>query len=243
MKKAISFVPLLMLLFVCLGETTPQFQYSDDGLANAKFSSSDPYPTSNTTTYTNKPASRPDRDSSVYSIDGRYKNAVNRLKQQASTLKEYANANHFNSEYCFLVDMSIPSGKKRFFIYNLKKDEVEYSSLVAHGAGSSIPGTDQLLFSNTPNSYKTSLGKYKIGHSYYGTFGQAYKLYGLDTTNSRAFERAIVLHSFSYVPDSETYPGNICLSSGCQMVSRACLAILNKYIMSSTNPLLMWIYN
>jgi hypothetical protein len=190
----------------------------------------------------NKTATAPIPDSSIHLIDTRYKTVVNRLKQQAASLKEYAKANHFNTEYCFLVDMPVPSGKKRFFVYNMKKDTVEYSSLVAHGAGSYIPGNDQLTFSNIHNSYKTSLGKYKISTSYWGKFGLAYKLYGLDTTNSNAFKRAIVLHSFNYIPDSETYPNNICESEGCPMVSRTCLAILNKYI-TSPKPVLMWIYN
>jgi hypothetical protein len=51
-----------------------------------------------------------------------------------------------------------------------------------------------------------------------GRFGRAYKLYGLDSTNSQAFWRNIVLHSFSYVPEAETDPYLICNSLGCPMV-------------------------
>ena len=184
-----------------------------------------------------------DGDSSLSYIDAKYKAAVDRLKQQSASIKEYAKANHFNTQYCFLVDMSIPSGKKRFFVYNINKDSIEYSSLVAHGWGSETQHNDQLEFSNTPNSCQTSLGRYKVGYSYNGAFGQAYKLYGLDNTNSKAFERAIVLHSLSQVPDSETYPDNICHSAGCPMVSPSFLAILGNYIKSSPKPILLWIYN
>ena len=140
--------------------------------------------------------------------------------------------------------MSIPSGKKRFFVYNIKKDSLEYSSLVAHGFGSYNPDRgDQLEFSNIPNSFMTSLGRYKIGNSYYGAFGLAYKLYGLDNTNSNAYERAIVLHSYTTIPESETYPSHICESAGCPMVNSSFLAILGKYIRSSQKPILLWIYN
>ena len=190
-----------------------------------------------------KAASVFDRDSSIRTINTKYEAAVGRLKHQAATIKRYARANHFNTEYCFLVDMSIPSGKKRFFVYNMKKDSVENLSLVAHGWGSVTPDSDQLQFSNTPNSCQTSLGKYKIGYSYTGTFGLAYKLYGLDKTNSKAFERAIVLHSLTHVPDSETYPDDICNSAGCPMVSPSFLAVLSRYIRSSQKPVLLWIYN
>ena len=241
MKKATRFLPILIMIFVSVGAKS---QFSDDRLANQTAKNISPFSTAVATSFTgdNKITSS-DPDSSTSSIDTRYKNAVNRLKQQAASMKEFTKANRYNTEFCFLIDMSIPSGKNRFFVYNLKKDAIEYSTLVSHGAGSFIPGSEQLQFSNIPNSYKTSLGKYKIGHSYYGTFGLAYKLYGLDTTNSKAFERAIVLHSFNRIPDAETYPGNIYVSAGCPMVSRASLTVLNKYITSSAKPVLMWIYN
>jgi hypothetical protein len=184
-----------------------------------------------------------DRDSVSNLIEDKYKAAVDRIKKQAASIQEYAKTNRFNTEYFFLVDMSIPSGKKRLFVYNIKKDSLEYSSLVAHGFGSTTANNDQLEFSNIPNSYQTSLGKYKIGNSYYGTFGLAYKLFGLDNTNSKAFERAIVLHSQNQVPDSETYPDHIAQSAGCPMVSPSSMVVLDKYIKSSQKPILLWIYN
>jgi hypothetical protein len=185
-----------------------------------------------------------DHDSLADLIDLRYKLALDRLKFQAASLKEYAKAHHFNTEYCFLVDMSLPSGKKRFFVYNMKKDSLEYSSMVAHGYGSAPRfANEPLQFSNVPNSAMTSLGKYKIGYSYFGAFGLAYKLYGLDSSNSNAFERAIVLHSYTSVPESETYPNLICESAGCPMVNSSFLATLGKYIKASPKPILLWIYN
>jgi len=138
-----------------------------------------------------------------------------RLRRQAAILKQYAQANNYSMEYCFLVDMSIPSGKKRFFVYNMRKDSLEFSALVSHGFGSTQKDCeDQLAFSNMPYSFKTSLGKYKIGKPYQGQYGLSYKLYGLDSTNNRAFERAIVLHSDLHVPENETYPAHIYQSGG-----------------------------
>ena len=184
------------------------------------------------------------RDKSYNLIDTRYKAAVSRLKQKAASVQGYVKANNFSTDYVFLVDMSIPSGKKRFFIYNMKADSLEYSSLVAHGFGSTIKESeDQLAFSNNNWSFKTSLGKYRVGTSYNGTYGLAYKLYGLDSTNSRAYERAIVLHSETHVPMVETYPEKICQSAGCPMVAPSFLPILGNYIKASKKPILLWIYN
>ena len=183
-------------------------------------------------------------DTSLNLINSKYKAAIGRLQLQATAIRQYAKTKNFNTEYCFFIDMSLPSGKNRFFVYNLNKDSVEYSSLVAHGWGSyKGNGNDELEFSNVPNSFKTSLGKYKIGGSYYGAYGLAYKLYGLDPTNNNAYERAIVLHSYTSMPESETYPNRICESAGCPMVNATFLAVLGKYIKSSQKPILMWIYN
>lgn len=182
-------------------------------------------------------------DTSFYGINTSYKAALARLKEQAAAMKGYAATNGYNTDYCFLVDMSVPSGKKRFFIYDLKKDSLIMSSLVAHGFGSTKHNTyAELEFSNEPNSFKTSLGKYRIGNAYMGTFGLSYKLYGLDSTNDKAFERTIVLHSDAHVPETEPFPYYIYQSAGCPTVSPSFLAILTKYIKASKKPLLMWIY-
>jgi hypothetical protein len=140
-----------------------------------------------------------------------------RLNKKVIQAKDYIAEHGFDAEHCFLVDMRIPSGQNRFFVYNLGKDSVEIAGLVTHGSG--ITNSDAPVFSNTPNSYCTSLGKYKIGNSYYGKFGLAYKLYGLDKTNSKAFDRFVVLHAHACVPNDEVSPFSICESWGCPTVS------------------------
>jgi hypothetical protein len=41
--------------------------------------------------------------------------ALVRLKQYRNTINSFTKANGLNDRYCFLIDMNIPSGKKRFF--------------------------------------------------------------------------------------------------------------------------------
>ncbi len=137
--------------------------------------------------------------------------------------------------------MSIASGKPRFFVYNLQKDSVELAGLVTHGQGSA--GNAEIEYSNEPGSYCTSKGRYKIGASYYGRFGLAFKLHGLDKTNNRAFERAVVLHAHACVPDEAVYPLRICESQGCPTVSPAFLKKLKQYIENGEKPVLLSIYN
>jgi hypothetical protein len=133
------------------------------------------------------------------------------------------------------------SGKKRLFVYDLDSMKILSSSLVSHGSGSETGIKDSLQFSNTPNSYMSSLGKYKIGGSYIGNFGKSYKLHGLDATNSKAYDRLVVLHRYSCVPDEEQVY-EICNSLGCPMVSENYFLELDTFISASRKPMLMEIY-
>lgn len=164
---------------------------------------------------------------------------MRRVKNTQLQLKTYASNNKCNQDYAFVIDMRIPSYKKRFFIYNLKRDSLVASSFVAHGTGSET-FRGELIFSNVPDSRCSSLGKYKIGGSYKGMYGFSYKLQGLDSTNNKAFARAIVLHGHSCIPDEQQSEWPICFSYGCPMVSTKFLQTLKGYISKQGKaPILM----
>lgn len=147
----------------------------------------------------------------------------------------------YNRRFAFFIDMKVPSGKNRFFVYDLKTDKIIDKGLVAHGSGSETGIKGKLKFSNIPNSLSTSIGKYYIGNSYQGKFGKAYKLYGLDQTNSNAFKRDIVFHYYYDVPYKEQN-GYICNSYGCPMVNRKYFDRMSKIIDNSQSNILMSIY-
>lgn len=191
-----------------------------------------------------KPAFKPSGHAAQFDYKASPVNTVTlqRLKSKTAVIKQYCKANHYNTTYCFMADMQIASGKKRFFVYNLLTDSIEYAGLVTHGSGKN-KFSSCIAFSNTVSSLCTSLGKYKIGNSYTGKFGLAFKLYGLDTTNSNAFNRFVVLHSHACVPAEETYPLPICESWGCPTVAPVFLMELKKYIDEANKPILLEIYN
>ncbi len=167
--------------------------------------------------------------------------AFARLKTMADSLKQFASAHGYNDRLCFLADMSLPSGKSRFFVYDMVKDSVLLAGLVAHG--SCDKGFQwNPFFSNKLNCGCSSLGKYKIGYSYEGKFGRSYKLYGLEASNSNAFERTVVLHSYGCVPEQETDPLPICNSRGCPMVSPGFFHLLSSYIDHSGRNILLWVF-
>ena len=172
----------------------------------------------------------------------RLKPAVTKaLRSKGTELQAYAAANNFNTSVCFLIDMKIESGRNRFFIFDMKKDSVLDASLVTHGRCNEDWLTGR-KYSNDVGCGCTSLGKYKIGNPYKGRFGLAYKLHGLDASNSNAFKRFVVLHSHSCVPNGEVDPYPICQSDGCPTVSASFLKKLAGILDASGKPVLLWIY-
>ena len=154
---------------------------------------------------------------------------------------EYSAKNNLSTEYCFLVDMSLPSGRNRFFVYDLKKNSIILSGLVAHGSCNET-FIAHPRFSNSPKSGCSSLGKYQVGEFYTGKYGKSYRLAGLDNSNSNAYNRAVVIHGYDCVPDQEIYPRVLCNSLGCVMVSYKFFDKLSRLIKSSDKPILLWMY-
>jgi hypothetical protein len=164
-----------------------------------------------------------------------------RLMYYAEVLKLYAKSNGYDTAYAFLVNMGMRSSTRRFFIVNLSSMCVEKSGLVAHGRGDE-KFTFNRQYSNNSGSNCTSLGKYKIGKSYKGFFGLAYKMHGLDETNNKAYERNVVMHGMHCVPETEN-GRPICQSDGCPAVSDRFILELKRVIDNRKKPVLMWIFD
>jgi hypothetical protein len=166
----------------------------------------------------------------------------NRLSNHIKAINDFVNHSpEYNRYIAFFIDMRIHSGKNRFFVVDLSTKKVIDKGLVAHGSGSETGMEGELKFSNTNNSYCTSLGKYSIGKSYYGQFGKAYKLYGLDETNDNAFSRTIVLHKYETMPYEEQEQ-SICNSLGCPMVNERFYKRLEEIIDHSEKDIILEIY-
>ena len=165
---------------------------------------------------------------------------VEKLKKKSSEAASFIKKNGYNESICFFIDMTLPSGQNRFFVFDVVKDSIQRSGLVTHGRCNEM-WLQGRKYSNVPGCGCSSLGKYKVGYSYNGTFGLAFKLYGLDKTNDNAFKRYVVLHSHECVPDTEVQD-EICQSDGCPTVSPGFLQELNPIIKQSSKPILLWIF-
>lgn len=148
----------------------------------------------------------------------------------------------YNDQIAFFVDFSVPSYQARFYEVDIKNKKIIKKGLVTHGqADSYTKNFNTVKFSNTPGSYCSSPGFYSIGEKYRGQWGTAYRLRGLQSTNSNALKRAVVLHAHECVPESPT-DLYICLSQGCPTLNPTFFASIQPEIDQSQRPILLYIY-
>lgn len=122
-----------------------------------------------------------------------------------------------------IVDFSLPSTKKRLFIYN-NNNKLLLSTYVAHGIASG-DGIYATRFSNVFGSKASSLGAYKVNEVYYGKHGKVYRVTGLDMSNSNAYMRYIEIHGAGYIGHGKT--GH---SFGCFAVPFSAMPYIFKFL-------------
>ncbi|WP_010127557.1 murein L,D-transpeptidase catalytic domain family protein [Sphingomonas sp. KC8] len=115
-----------------------------------------------------------------------------------------------------IVDFSRVSRVPRFHIVDMASGR-STALLVAHGRGSDPDHRGWVeRFSNQPGSLASSAGAYATGDLYIGRHGLSRRLIGLDTGNSNAEARAIVIHAAPYVcPEIIAQTGKLGRSEGC----------------------------
>jgi hypothetical protein len=115
-----------------------------------------------------------------------------------------------------IADFGVHSAQRRFHFVNLEREEI-LSYHVSHGTGSD-PEHDGWLnsYSNVEGSNATSKGAYVTWEWYTGRYGTSVRLGGLDSTNSNALQRYIVMHRAKYAePDHVERWGRLGRSNGC----------------------------
>ena len=112
----------------------------------------------------------------------------------------YVQISHKNPGVLIIIDYTRPSNEERFYVLDLNKKKLVYSTRVAHSknSGLEIP----LEFSDDPNSYQSSLGFFVTLGEYNGAYGYSLRLKGLEENiNANAEDRAIVIHGGDIVED------------------------------------------
>jgi hypothetical protein len=120
-----------------------------------------------------------------------------------------------------IIDYSKPSTEQRLWVYDLRSRQLIFQELVAHGQGSG--GLVPTAFSDKPDSHQTSIGLFTTDDVYNGKNGYSLRLDGLEPGfNSRARERAIVIHGAPYVSTAfASEQGRLGRSWGCPALREA----------------------
>lgn len=149
--------------------------------------------------------------------------AVN-MKTPVEKLITYRNAHRPNSNprYWAAVDFGMHSAKPRLFLFDCVAGKVT-RHLCAHGRGSD-PDHNGIAdhFSNKDGSNCTSLGIYVCDVTYQGGNGLSLYLDGMESSNSAARHRHIVMHGADYVsPAFVDQHHKIGRSHGCPAIDLA----------------------
>lgn len=146
-----------------------------------------------------------------------------------------------------IIDYSLPSNKKRLWVFDLTKNKLLFHTYVSHGIKSGTLSSK--YFSNKPNSKASSIGVYNTEKAYRGRHGKSLKLYGLDKGfNDNAYNRFIVMHGSWYVNEKfiKKY-GRAGRSWGCPTLPRNLTkpiieTIKNKAILVMYYPKDKWLH-
>ncbi|MEZ4853571.1 murein L,D-transpeptidase catalytic domain family protein [Flavobacterium sp.] len=144
------------------------------------------------------------------------------------------------NEILTLVDFSLSSNVERMWVIDMKLQKVIMQTLVAHGRNSGEEFATK--FSNTSESYQSSLGFYLTGESYQGKHGNSLRLDGLEYgINDNARQRAVVIHGADYVSNTFIKQNKrLGRSYGCPAVS---YAVSDKLIEVIKNKSVLFIYH
>jgi hypothetical protein len=130
----------------------------------------------------------------------------------------------------YLVDFKRYSGEERLYEVDLVGGHVT-ALRTCHGRGSDPAHSGFAQnFSNTPESYMSSVGAYATaGASHGAQQGPNVLLDGLEYSNDRARERAIIVHGADYAdPDFLAREGKLGRSYGCFSVAHTDLPALRE---------------
>ena len=114
-----------------------------------------------------------------------------------------------------VIDFTLPSTEKRLWVIDIDKKEIVLNTVVAHGRNSGELHAEK--FSNSPESYQSSLGFYLTAETYQGKHGYSLRLDGLEKGfNDKARARAIVIHGADYAREEfAKATGRLGRSLGC----------------------------
>lgn len=157
-----------------------------------------------------------------------------RVAKRAEALREFCCKEGYNTDVVLFVDASRHSGRRRFVAWSFERNAPMFTCPVSLGSGAkeSHVRSAYAEFSNNEGSHLSSLGRALVAERYEGRYGVAYRLDGLDESNSNLRPRCVVLHGWEYTTSYPIWPRAMVGSHGCPVLSRAMMQSLDEILQS-----------
>jgi hypothetical protein len=163
-----------------------------------------------------------------------------RVEARAVALRSYCEQEGYNTHLALFVDLSRHSGRCRFMAWDFEQNRPILSSPVSHGSGSqrSHRRSAYARLSNEDGSHLSSVGRALVAERYEGSYGIAYRLDGLESTNSNLRSRCVVLHGWSYTTTLPIFPIPTVGSFGCPVLSKSVMARVDELLRNQSRVIL-----
>ena len=147
-------------------------------------------------------------------------------------LRAWCYRHDYNTQIAIFVDLSLHSGRNRFVVWDFEKECPLLICPVSHGSGSPKPHkrTAYAKVSNEDGSHLSSIGRAVVDERYEGRYGVAYRLDGLEDSNSNLRPRCVVLHGWKYTTSFSIYPIPTVGSFGCPVLSTKMMARVDEML-------------
>ena len=157
-----------------------------------------------------------------------------RVAKRAKALREFCRKEGYNTDVALFVDLARHSGRRRFVAWSFEQNAPIFTCPVSHGSGAkeSHVRSAYAEVSNVDGSHLSSLGRALVAERYEGRYGVAYRLDGLDESNSNLRPRCVVLHGWEHTTSYPIWPRSTVGSHGCPVLSRAMMRSLDEMLQS-----------
>lgn len=165
---------------------------------------------------------------------------LSRVRERAKRLLEFCCERGYNTRFALFVDLSRHSGRRRFVVWDFAHERIILSCPVSHGSGSSKSHERSAYasLSNEDGSHLSSVGRAVVAERYEGRYGIAYRLDGIDSSNSNLRPRCVVLHGWEHTSSYPIWPFPTVGSFGCPVLSRRRMAEVDALLKNESRVII-----
>ncbi len=165
------------------------------------------------------------------------------FSSRAAELYAFCQERGYNTRVALMMDLGRHSGRRRFVVWDFQQGRALHSFPASHGSGSARSHVRSAYAecSNEDGSHLSSAGRALVAERYVGRYGVAYRLDGLDETNSALRKRCVVLHGWRYTTSFPIYPFPTVGSWGCPVLSLRAMKKLDE-ILQREQRVVLWMY-